>query len=696
MSAYKKFLVVIFLSGLILKCATSNQPAEHDSKAESSEKAPEKHGSNAAGGHEPAESGHGSAESGHGEAGEEEEHEERFQVAKFDFNYVKVPFIVGIWILYAVCAKLFFHWEKYLSRIFPESCLLIIIGVIFGVFLYLAGERMYEVNTTIFFLVLLPPIILDAGYYMPARAFFDQLGTILLYAILGTLLNNLLLGFALYGVYEGGGFQNFESPLLLLHALVLGSLLAAVDPVAVLAVFESVQVNEMLYIIVFGESLLNDGISVVLYHLFEGFSEIGIENIQGIDIIAGIASFFVIVFGATGIGMLLGLLAGFMSRFTKHQRKMEPLLVLVIGYLSFIIAEMFHLSGIISCTFCGITMRKYVEANYSEKSNKAIHVVLKMFAQASETIVFMYIGMSAVSDVHHWDTAFCILTLIFCLIFRTICVIVQTYFANMIRVVKLTKIDQFVMAYGGLRGAIAFALVLLLDPHGFPHRKMFITTTVLVIYFTNLAMGTTIEPLVKFLKVKRQQHRKPTIGEKIMNRFTDHVMGGFEDITGQSGHHQLRERFSTWNNNFLKPLIVGKSNPRTRGWQILSVYNQINQKAAKHHLQRSDHGKSLLFRDMSSLDLNRSPSSFNVGSTSSMANIPRGVIMQRKNWWESTASLSRTLHQDMMFRDKNEEANKIHHISEDIAGPILRVKAVHKQQNSLESDTVENSVIELN
>ena len=74
---------------------------------------------------------------------------------------------------------------------------------------------------------------------------------------------NYTTGFSLWGVYRGGGFKNLSTPLLMLHSLVLGSLLAAVDPVAVLAVFDSIQVNEMLYIIVFGESLLNDGISVV-------------------------------------------------------------------------------------------------------------------------------------------------------------------------------------------------------------------------------------------------------------------------------------------------------------------------------------------------------------------------------------------------------------------------------------------------
>lgn len=72
------------------------------------------------------------------------------------------------------------------------------------------------------------------------------------------------------------------------------------------------------------------------------------------------------------------------------------------------------------CTFCGITMRKYVEANISPKSKTTIKHLMKIAATMCEIIIFMYLGISAVSDTHHWDTAFCILTLIFCLIFRAL------------------------------------------------------------------------------------------------------------------------------------------------------------------------------------------------------------------------------------------------------------------------------------
>ena len=76
--------------------------------------------------------------------------------------------------------------------------------------------------------------------------------------------NTFLIGLSLWGVGQVGVFGD-DVCLPLLHALVFASLLAAVDPVAVLAVFESIHVNQLLYIIVFGESLLNDGVAVVTY-----------------------------------------------------------------------------------------------------------------------------------------------------------------------------------------------------------------------------------------------------------------------------------------------------------------------------------------------------------------------------------------------------------------------------------------------
>ena len=156
-----------------------------------------------------------------------------------------------------------------LSSVFPESCLLITVGVILGIILYFSNVQDYEMNNDVFFYYLLPPIILEAGYFMPNRAFFDNIGTILCFAVVGTLFNCLAIGFSMWSLSASTGVGVIHFPLDLLQCLTFGALLAAVDPVAVLAVFEEVHVNEVLHIIVFGESLLNDGVTVVSYCLFQ-------------------------------------------------------------------------------------------------------------------------------------------------------------------------------------------------------------------------------------------------------------------------------------------------------------------------------------------------------------------------------------------------------------------------------------------
>lgn len=89
-----------------------------------------------------------------------------------------------------------FHMAPKLSAMFPESCLLIFVGVVIGVILVHVTDsvHMSPLTPDTFFFYMLPPIILDAGYFMPNRLFFDHLGTILLFAVIGTIFNTLTIG----------------------------------------------------------------------------------------------------------------------------------------------------------------------------------------------------------------------------------------------------------------------------------------------------------------------------------------------------------------------------------------------------------------------------------------------------------------------------------------------------------------------
>ena len=119
--------------------------------------------------------------------------------------------------------------------------MLILAGIAIGIVVRLTTEEGEEIKWVLepdpFFLILLPPIILEAGYFMPNRLFFDHLGTILLMAVVGTIFNMFTVGSALYACGLTGIYTEELTPTLF-ETFLFAALIVAVDPVAVLAVFE--------------------------------------------------------------------------------------------------------------------------------------------------------------------------------------------------------------------------------------------------------------------------------------------------------------------------------------------------------------------------------------------------------------------------------------------------------------------------
>ncbi|XP_063535121.1 sodium/hydrogen exchanger 3 isoform X2 [Cydia strobilella] len=534
-------------------------------------------------------------------------------IAAFEFHRVETPFLIGLWIFFASLAKIGFHMAPKLSRMFPESCLLIFVGVLIGALLLSTHSvHVQPLTPDTFFLYMLPPIILDAGYFMPNRLFFDHLGTILLFAVVGTVFNTLTIGASLWACGQTGMF-GCTTPLL--DMFLFSALISAVDPVAVLAVFEEIHVDEVLYIVVFGESLLNDAVTVVLYHMFEAYTEMGTSRLVYTDFLAGFASFLVVAVGGTCIGVVWGFATGFVTRFTHEVRVIEPIFIFVMAYLAYLNAEMFHMSGILAITFCGITMKNYVEGNISHKSHTTIKYTMKMLSSSSETIIFMFLGVATVNNNHDWNTWFVLLTILFCSVFRIIGVYIFSAVANKFRLHKLDRVEKFVMSYGGLRGAVAFALVLLIDPAVVKLQPMFVTTTIAVIYFTVFIQGITIKPLVKMLNVKRAEKRKPTMNERIHERFMDHLMAGIEDILGKHGNHHIRDKFKRFDNKFIRPFLL--RNYQGQEPKILETYSKLAMKDAIEYMQRNAstignisgaESMSAIFKNYTNTNFNASPS----------------------------------------------------------------------------------------
>uniref|UniRef100_A0A914Q9C3 Cation/H+ exchanger domain-containing protein n=1 Tax=Panagrolaimus davidi TaxID=227884 RepID=A0A914Q9C3_9BILA len=217
----------------------------------------------------------------------EEKHQHSVHVFSFKFEYVKAELVLCTFIILIGLFKLIYHEMPFIKDWLPESCCLIALGCAIGGFIrFVAGNesaqavRFLEFDSKVFFFFLLPPIILEAAYDLNDKAFVNNLGTIILYAVVGTVLNIFIIGGGLILCGWLGFFGTFG--IHALDTLIFASLIAAVDPVAVLAIFKEVGVNKVLYFMVFGESLLNDAVTVVCYNLIGEFKNL--ETIRLYDV----------------------------------------------------------------------------------------------------------------------------------------------------------------------------------------------------------------------------------------------------------------------------------------------------------------------------------------------------------------------------------------------------------------------------
>jgi len=487
-------------------------------------------------------------------ANESSGHSERFSMIEIQWSHVAAAYTVSIWILIASAAKILFHLNKKFGDAFPDSACLVVVGLILGYVLIKLNVQkdVLNLDATSFFLYLLPPIMFDAGYFMPNRQLFDNIDSVMLFAFLGTIMNCTAISSTLYVCSL---YNLFSVEFSIYEILLFGALISAVDPVAVLSVFEELKVNDFLFINVFGEALFNDGVTVVLYVMFKKFTDIGEDNLIAIDFIAAGGSFFVIAIGGVFIGLVYAILVSLITKYTDRVRVLAPVFIFVFPYLAYLTAEMFTVSSILAIVCCGIAMKQYVKANITHEAMCSVKYFTRMLALCSETVIFMFLGLSCVSFDHKFDAWFIGITIASCTVYRTLFVIIQCAFLNRCRKQQFTVKDQFIISYSGLRGAIAFGLAVSI-PSTIAARNMFVTTTIAVVFFTVLIQGVTVKPILVWLNVETKEEREIKLVEDLYNNYFDYTISGIEDIAGQKGMNSLRAKYERFNTEFIKPTLI--------------------------------------------------------------------------------------------------------------------------------------------
>jgi NhaP-type Na+/H+ or K+/H+ antiporter len=316
----------------------------------------------------------------------------------------------------------------------------------------------------------------------------------------------------------------------------------------------------------------------VLYNLFNDFLGFTTGKVDFTEYLKGFAKFFLVSLGGTSIGIVFGFLTSFVTRFTNYARDIEIIYIFVMSYLSYLCADLVNWSGILALIFCAMIMKSYVNANISPKSLTSIKYDMKSLGNTSEAVVFLFLGVNACHHQYTLEASFILVTILSCLVVRTIGVIVLSTIVNRFRLYKLDLVEIFVLSFGGLRGAVAYALVEALDNEKVDNAGLFKTTTLIVIFFTVFVQGITIKPLVKYLEVKQSASGKKTMNEQVHEILMDYISVGIEDVLGHVGYFKLLDKFKQVNNRFIRPFLV--RDQQAQEPKILETYSKLATKDA--------------------------------------------------------------------------------------------------------------------
>jgi CPA1 family monovalent cation:H+ antiporter len=322
---------------------------------------------------------------------------------------------------------------------------------------------------------------------------FEQLkvqrAPVLVFATFGVLVSTFLVGFFMYFLLQFLGLD-----VAFIYCLLFGALISPTDPIAVLGILKKAKAPKILETKIVGESLFNDGVGVVVFLTIFSIAKAPNSSIEFMEIVRLFTQ-------EVGGGILLGLILGFVTfKLLKSIDDYEVEVIITIATVmgGTLLAHKFHLSAPLAMVTAGLfvgndTVRdsamSEITENYVDKFWELIDVLLN-------TILFVLIGMEML--VLTFDTNYILAGLI------AIPLVLTSRYASLWVPIKFfaKKLDfvpktNLIMTWGGLRGGISIALALSLSND--MHRELFLVVTYIIVVFSIIGQGLTVEPIIKRL-----------------------------------------------------------------------------------------------------------------------------------------------------------------------------------------------------
>jgi NhaP-type Na+/H+ or K+/H+ antiporter len=415
----------------------------------------------------------------------------------------------------------------------PYTVVLLLIGLFIGFLDHLsffathslASDIVHQVGTIDPHLILflfLPTLIFESAYSMESHLFFRILPQIALLAVVGLVISMVLSALAVHWLLS----WSFGV------ALLFGALISATDPVAVVALLKEKSSRKRLETLIEGESLLNDGTAIVFFSLFYGFAVGSSVEVNAISVVGE----FIWVVSA---GLIVGIAVAWSSLWVIGKLVDQPLieitLSVVAAYITFIIAESLHVSGVVALVALALMYSTIGRTKISPEISHFLHQFWDMLAYLANTLIFLIVGIVIVSNTR-FDSAELWISLIVLYIvlvlIRSISVIVLMPILERIGV-GITRQKATVLVWGGLRGAVSLALALtIVQDTNIPEalREQILFLTAGIVFLTIVINGSTMEYLLKLLNLDKFPPAKEASIIKAEKSITIHMQSYFKTL----------------------------------------------------------------------------------------------------------------------------------------------------------------------
>lgn len=272
-------------------------------------------------------------------------------------------------------------------------------------------------------------------------------------------------------------------------------MISAVDPVATISIFKNVGINKSIYFLVFGESIMNDAVSIALNHSFAVLTG---HDFSGEQVISMFLNFLFIFFGSIIFGLIIGIIVSLMLKYIQfdNDQFIELSFFFFFSYIPYILSEAIGLSGILSILTTGMVMGHYAKYSLSPISRVTAEIIMELISSTAEIFIFAYLGLSFPLISVKTPPALVIIGSFGLLFSRAIAIFGISLIINQISGEHIKFSSQIIVWFSGLRGAVAFYLAINTTSE---NQDQILSSTLWLILISILVLGLLTPILLKIL-----------------------------------------------------------------------------------------------------------------------------------------------------------------------------------------------------